>query len=283
LGCTAADSQTVRFFPDVLANFDVDPTELCVGESIQITNLTEGADDYRWLIDGRTLNSFNPTYTFDRSGVYDIVLIADTLNKCFDTLTYPQPIIVIENPIADFNWQDSLIFDDPDGTIWFENQSQFAERYFWDFGDTLGISEEENPLYRYPYNGYYTVTLTAYNDLDCADTTQQTISPEGFGDIHFPNAFAPNSGAPQDEFTVFQPKGFGITEIDLRVYSIWGDVVWQMTTEDLVDGQPGPGWDGLQNGKLANGDVFLWKLHKICFGQDCDKEVEREGTVTLIR
>ena len=33
----------------------------------------------------------------------------------------------------------------------------------------------------YRYNGYYTVTLTAFNELDCADTIQKTISPEAFG------------------------------------------------------------------------------------------------------
>lgn len=284
-GCEAREGATVTFYPEVKADFLVEPTELCVGESITITNFTTGADDYHWVIDGQTLTGVNPTYTFDTPGVYEVLLVADTVNKCFDTLTYPEPIIVVANPIARFGWRDSLIFDDKDGTIYFDNQSEFAERYLWDFGDERGRSADENPLYQYRYNGYYDVWLYAYNELGCVDSIRQRVNPKGFGELHLPNAFAPLSGSAGDEFTRFLPKGFGITELDLRVYSIWGDQVWQMTTEDLIDGQPDPdkGWDGTINGRLANGDVFLWKIHTVCFGEVCDAEMEREGSVTLLR
>jgi len=60
-----------------------------------------------------------------------------------------------------------------------------------------------------------------------------------------------------------------------------------MTMDDIdEDGTPRDdgGWDGTINGKLANGDVFVWKIHTLCFGSnDCDYEGDREGTVTLVR
>ncbi|PIB36243.1 hypothetical protein BFP72_13010 [Reichenbachiella sp. 5M10] len=46
----------------------------------------------------------------------------------------------------------------------FSNFSQNATSYTWDFGDEVGTSTEENPVYTYLAGGTYTVTLTAAND-----------------------------------------------------------------------------------------------------------------------
>ena len=64
----------------------------------------------------------------------------------------------------------ALIFACTD-TVQFINKSQRAEEYFWDFGDpttTTDTSSEENPMWVYPGNGDYLVTLTARNEV-CED------------------------------------------------------------------------------------------------------------------
>ncbi|MCB0636598.1 MAG: gliding motility-associated C-terminal domain-containing protein [Lewinella sp.] len=65
-----------------------------------------------------------------------------------------------------------------DLTVAFDNDSQGANIFFWDFGvagDPNAISSEVNPTYTFPDTGTYTVTLIAAPVSVCADTFQQTI------------------------------------------------------------------------------------------------------------
>lgn len=58
--------------------------------------------------------------------------------------------------------------------IQFDNMSQFASSYFWDFGDlstNADTSHAANPAYYYPDTGRYKVMLIADPGQPCADTT----------------------------------------------------------------------------------------------------------------
>lgn len=289
-GCEDSFSKSLTIFPAVNAMFDLSETLICVGQSIQFSNQSTGANTYLWLIGNQTFSEANPFVAFPEEGLYPVRLIVSYDDKCIDTLDYPVPIEVIPNPVADFVIQDTIAIPaiEEDGTLQFLNRSSFANRYEWNFGG-LGMSGEINPIYRFPVNGGYTVDLIAYNELGCSDTFSRDTSITGYGDLIIPNAFAPLSGTANQDFTRFLPKGHGITAIDLRVYNVWGQVVWQMDSSaiDPATGSPRAdfrGWDGMINEKLAPGDVFYWKLHKICFGEgNCDDYEERRGTVTLIR
>ena len=63
--------------------------------------------------------------------------------------------------------------------IGFENQSENADRYEWDFGDG-NTSMEETPNHRYTSSGNYTITLKAYKENKAKSTTQsiQIAAPE---------------------------------------------------------------------------------------------------------
>ena len=64
------------------------------------------------------------------------------------------------------------------GTIFFNNTSDPANSYYWDFGDlasTLDTSTFQNPSYTYPGLGPYLVTLIINYGTPCADTAYQTI------------------------------------------------------------------------------------------------------------
>lgn len=60
-------------------------------------------------------------------------------------------------PIASFQWEVSA---DDFSEVSFENFSQNADSYAWDFGDN-GTSTEKDPTYSYSAGGTYTVVLTA--------------------------------------------------------------------------------------------------------------------------
>ncbi|MEQ9297081.1 MAG: PKD domain-containing protein [Cyclobacteriaceae bacterium] len=57
-------------------------------------------------------------------------------------------------------------------TVTFQNASVNADTYAWDFGDGVGTSSEENPVYEYAEAGTYDVTLTASNTDNSNQATE---------------------------------------------------------------------------------------------------------------
>ena len=71
-------------------------------------------------------------------------------------------------------------FETSDLTASFTNTSTNATSYSWDFGDGSGTSTEENPSYTYAAGGTYSVTLTASNDTESSEITQElTVTDPG--------------------------------------------------------------------------------------------------------
>jgi PKD repeat protein len=65
-------------------------------------------------------------------------------------------------------------------TAVFTNTSTGAISYDWDFGDGVGTSTDQNPVYMYTQGETYTVTLTALNNLGCTATHQEAFQVIGF-------------------------------------------------------------------------------------------------------
>jgi PKD repeat protein/photosystem II stability/assembly factor-like uncharacterized protein len=75
-------------YPEVVANFEADVVSGTDPLEVNFTNLTTGAEKYKWLFgDGYFSFSTNPSHTYSKIGVYDVTLIAwndgntDTLTK----------------------------------------------------------------------------------------------------------------------------------------------------------------------------------------------------------
>ncbi len=85
---------------------------------------------------------------------------------------------ILEEPIASFNTnppsQGNQLSICEGQTVQFENTSQNAATYEWTFGN-LGTSDEVNPAQIFQSPGTYEVTLIAYNECLCADTTSLSI------------------------------------------------------------------------------------------------------------
>lgn len=97
----------------------------------------------------------------------------------------------ISNTLAGI--QPQTVFCD-DLTLTFNNQSQVAQFYSWDFGvlnDLSDTSSAVNPTYTFPDTGQYTVTLIANPGWPCADTTTRQVS------LYFEPQPLFDGGAPQ--------------------------------------------------------------------------------------
>jgi gliding motility-associated-like protein len=117
-------------------------------------------------------------------------------------------------------------------TYGFENLSQFADTFFWDFGDGQGTSTEITPEYTYADTGVYTVTLTAMAPFTCPHTTTVTLDVYWLLDAFF--------AAPEPQcFTGHNFSFFGSgTEESTAVYewSVEGQAnTTQSTSQNLLN------------------------------------------------
>lgn len=97
------------------------------------------------------------------------------------TLTYAKDgesastqVVVFQTPTASFTFISGRIAN----IIRFNNTSDFADTFAWDFGDG-GKSTEENPQHTYKEAGTYTVTLTVTNGLCTSNPQTQTVDVKG--------------------------------------------------------------------------------------------------------
>jgi PKD repeat protein len=284
--CRDTAYQSLEIYPQPMALFEADPTDGCHALTVNFFNLTTDSTytQQRWSFgDGNLSTLDDPIHRYVRPGTYDVSLWVSYEDKCEDELNVASYVNVRQTPLASFDWYPvpDTVTGENTGFIQFENRSENADFYRWEFGDPDGsTSGEENPIFQYPYNDSFTVRLTAIGSNGCEDDTLIRVHPEPFGFLYVPNAFAPLSGV--RDANRFLPKGIGLIEYHIAVYDLFGNEVWA-SKELTFDGRPAEGWDGRINGRLVNTDAFVWKVHTATFEGNRDFNGRRKGTVTLIR
>lgn len=118
------------------------------------------------------------------------------------------------------------------------------------------------------------------------DTSFQIINVDFLGSLFIPNAFSPDAGTIETMY--FIPKGVGIQEYLIEIFSPYGEKVWSSTKLD--NGQPAEKWDGTLNGKPLPQGAYVWKAYalfgngKIWEGMKFeDKKPTKVGSVTILR
>ncbi len=125
----------------------------------------------KWYFgDGTTSTENNPTHIYTDTGSFDISLVIVDVKGCKDSLTLKKIVGVGSPPVIDFETNDIL------GCIpykvEFKNNTVFAQRFSWNFGDGL-TDNSFAPIHKYntyPDNsGYVNVTLKA-TQYGCANS-----------------------------------------------------------------------------------------------------------------
>ena len=101
--------------------------------------------------------------------------------------------------------------------------------------------------------------LISYNEFGCPDTSFQNIYIDYFGSLFIPNAFSPDAG--NNETAFFIPKGVGLREYLIEIYSPYGELLW--SSDKLINGQPLEKWDGKHNDKPVPQGAYAWKVRAI--------------------
>lgn len=159
-----------------------------------------------------------------------------------------------------------------DASFRFQNLSEGADQFLWDFGDG-NVSTEFEPVHAYADTGTFIVRLIASNNFsECRDTMDVgPIIVTLDGVIHVPSAFTPNFDGFNDKFFI---KGQNVETVNFRVYGRWGGEVFAASA--LSDT-----WDGtLPGGSPAPEGVYVYVLEATLTGA---KPVTQSGTIVLMR
>lgn len=134
----------------------------CDGDEIVIVAYPDdNSNSYLWSTGETT-----PEIAVDQSGDY-WVEVTD-FNQC---TAQSQPAEVIFHPLP----EPSFSYEVNNYLVSFNNTSQGAATYYWDFGDGTH-STEMNPEHQYASAGAFEICLTATTDAGCIDTQCQTMS-----------------------------------------------------------------------------------------------------------
>jgi PKD repeat protein len=283
-GCVDTSTQQIHIYAQPQVDFELPSEEGCTPLTVNFVNLTQDATHFLWQFgDGRTSTEENPQITYAEAGDYPVSLIASYEEVCFDTLEVGSVVSAYPTPVASFTWIEDPA-GEPTGSIQFLNESTDAWDFIWDLGDGT-TTQEENPIHRYTDAGDRQVRLEVSGAFGCADDTIAVLRPPHFGRLWVPNALTPDRGP--GETMVFSPKGVGLKEYHVQVFSTYGQLIWE--SKELTDGQPAEGWDGTFNGKPLAQDTYVWRIWAIFEdgrewqGVEKGGRYKRTGAVVLIR
>ena len=160
--------------PARVIDFSACPTNGFVSLPVKFTNLSVGASKYRWKFGDNSEDyisqedvvseQVNSEHTYSVPGIYDVTLIGYYGQYELNTIKFGYISVGQYNISADFN------ADVTSGvaplTVHFTNNSINGMNYVWDLGSGSLTSTVTNPTQLYTVPGIYTVTLTAYTQLN---------------------------------------------------------------------------------------------------------------------
>ncbi|WP_235296985.1 PKD domain-containing protein [Portibacter marinus] len=255
--CESAEiEKLISIESDLVAAFSADQQEICAGESVNFTNMTNGDfTSILWEFEGgspSTSTEENPIVVFADQGAFNVKLtvsdgvISDTENKIDFVISNGAPQAIFSSAIDGYS-------------VSFENLSVLSENSSWDFGDGT-TSNSLNPNHTYDSPGTYDVTLVVGNEcgedeivnsitieeiLEASFTSSQTEVCEGESITFESNStgeiasyfweFAGGTPATSTEANpVVSFANAGIYDVKLTITSIYGGADAQEATDYLT-------------------------------------------------
>ncbi len=207
---------------------------------------------------GNPIATNGPVITDLNAGMYYLTITSDGCSRdtSIEVLINNAPIAAISaSPLTGY----------APLTVNFDNNSQFGQTYFWDFGNgnILNTNNTNSVSTIYDTSGIYTVMLVALSG-GCSDTVYVTI--EVLDEPIIPvipippyvpvvfetsNVFTPNGDKENDFFTF---KMENIIELDVQIFNRWGNLMFE--TKDPANFF----WDGRSpEGAEAEDGVYFCK------------------------
>jgi len=169
-GCKDTIEQVINIDTIPFSNFSMDSSAGCIPLTINFTNTSSNSNFYSWDFgDGNFSSNISPTYSYNTPGNYQVQLISQDLNGCYDTsFSY---ITIYPEPTADFFINSSDPCFQP-VQLNMSNNSIGSNYFIWDFGNGTS-SNLTTPSINLDSIRSYDISLIAGNSFGCEDTLTQ--------------------------------------------------------------------------------------------------------------
>jgi gliding motility-associated-like protein len=243
----------------------LDSLKICKGESIElganpIASGSLAGYEYKWtVIEDIDQNKIpNPIVKPEFSTNYELII---KTNNCPE-YHLEQYVHVIEIPIIHCN-SDTTIGQNEEIKLW----AKGAEKYIWE--PEFYFNNDSTDIVSFASNENTEIFVTGLSSNKCK-SERKTIAINIHNNIYIPNLFTPNNDGNNDRFKIY---GTGLSELKLRIFNLWGKLVFQSHDNDLILNY---GWDGDDN----NEGNYLWELT----GEYSNGEKwKKNGTVYLMK
>lgn len=183
-GCKDTAYKRVTIYDSV--HVTLPAPELCINQSFNFGNIVGNITSANWNFGDGTPNEIiiNPIHTYLRDGNFTITLIAETADRCKDTILIP--VVVRKNPPLSFIVSPDSSCTGNNISFSYPPTHTNATNYIWDFGlSTVTTATPDPQIYSFPKpflkDTLYYVTLRA--DYFCGpsyytDTVKVKASPK---------------------------------------------------------------------------------------------------------
>jgi len=189
-GCPASTATALIQIRNVKADGPVEMLQ-CKGQPVMLNS--ESSVDYdtscfrgfTWFFNEPSLrpvttNEFTvDDISYPDTGMYVIDLVVEDVNGCTDTASYP---IIVHEAMISFDIDKTEVCSPQSiqlSNVVATTTSESIETYMWDFGDGVGMSEEENPgSYTYafdPGEDQITISVNIEDDAGCPGSDTKVI------------------------------------------------------------------------------------------------------------
>lgn len=278
-GCTATSTVlvTVNAIPASVLAADI--TSGCVPVCVNFSDLStvtapSTITSWSWDFgDQSTSTQQNPSHCYNTPGIYSVTLTVTSNNGCSQSIVMNNYINVFAMPVANFGMgpQPTTILNP---FVQFTDSSINAVSWSWSFGDGLGTSTLQDPVYEYTTPDCYEAVLEVTSADGCTDIDTNLVCIDPDVIIYVPNAFTP-TGDGLNEVFIPVMQGIDPDNYELWVFDRWGNLIFY--TDDVNEG-----WNGcvLGSSTLCQIDTYVWKIK--C-RDILDKRHDLIGHVNLIR
>lgn len=264
--CTVKDSILVTPKTITLAQFNVNDLSQCIENNhfrfFLLTDSNLLSQVYWDFGDGFNSSLFNPDHVYGAVGTYPVKLVIISNDGCSDTMV--KSVITTPESTADFSYS----MDSCSSMVQFLNNSLFADKYYWAFGDSKSDTAAR-PLHDYKTGGKYRVVLYTEYQRNCRDTFSMEINVGGHDKLmYIPNAFSPNGDGNNDTFIISISDRLCMGKLTLMIYDRWGEELYSTSGTNLL-------WDGKYKGTAVPAGIYVYILQ--------GNIIKKVGTVHVLR
>lgn len=248
---------------------------VCVGEtsSVEFTGTAQVGASYQWSFG----TGANPA-TATGAGAHNVswtttgnktVSVTVTDNGCTDIATANIGVSATTAAIT----PTSITISGGSGTVLTAIGTSALNgdlTYEWSPSNTLSCADCPTPTATPEETSVYDVLIV--DEYGCEASASATVNVTFENIVVIPNAFTPNSNAPNNLFRV---HGINIAEVYLEIRNRWGNKIYAETFSDLATG-----WDGFYKSKECEIGTYVF-FATVRFNDGTEEFFK--GNVTLIR